>query len=312
VDPICHTLVGASLGATGLEKKTRYARTTLIIAVNLPDIDGLSHFWGVAAYAFRRGITHGIPAMLVLPVLLAVVMRALALRRSVSGASPRASFRWLLILSAIGVASHPALDWLNTYGMRWLMPMVDRWFYGDTLFIIDWIVWVILIGGLVTSRWLNREKLRWFQRPACAALALMLTYVGASFVLTQLAEQAVLDSLKDDPPRRLMASPVPLNPLERAVVLDYGSEYRFGTVSFSARPRIEWDEEVITKGDPVASERATRSREGRWFLSWARFPYSVVEQREESTIIYLADARYVRSIENTRRNFAVVALEFRE
>jgi len=312
VDPICHTLVGASLGASGLEKKTRYARVTLIVAANLPDVDGLSYFWGVESYAFRRGITHGIPAIIVLPVLLALVMRALAQRRPVSGASPKAPFRWLLILSAIGVASHPALDWLNTYGMRWLMPMVNRWFYGDTLFIIDWIVWVILIGGLVASHRLNREKLRWFQQPACAALALVLTYVGASFILTQLAERAVLDSLGDDPPRRLMASPVPLNPLERAIVLDYGGEYRFGTVSFARRPRIEWDEEVIMKGDPVAFERARRLREGRWFLSWARFPYTVVEEMGESTIIYLVDARYVRSIESTRRDFGVVALEVRE
>ena len=54
MDPICHTLVGASLGCTGLEKKTRYGRATLIVAANLPDIDVVAHFMGGAAsYAFR-------------------------------------------------------------------------------------------------------------------------------------------------------------------------------------------------------------------------------------------------------------------
>jgi len=36
-----------------------------------------------------------------------------------------------------GGAHHPTLDWLNTYGMRWLMPFSGRWFYGDAVFIVD-------------------------------------------------------------------------------------------------------------------------------------------------------------------------------
>ena len=312
MDPICHTLVGASLGATGLERRTRYGRATLIIAANLPDIDGLSYFWGVAAYAFRRGVTHGIPAILVLSVLLAVLMRALAQRRSVSGVDPDVSFRWLLILSVIGVASHPALDWLNTYGMRWLMPVVDRWFYGDTLFIIDWVVWVILIGGLIASRRVDRAKLRWFRQPACLALVLMMTYVGTNVVVTQVAEQTVLQFTQDRPPQRLMASPVPLNPFQRAIVLDYESEYRFATVSFGLRPRLEWENEAIPKGDPSTLARARRLPEGRWFLHWARFPYSVVDESGDGTTVTLADARYVREIDDSIRNFGFVVLELDE
>ena len=44
--------------------------------------------------------------------------------------------------------THPALDWLNNYGMRWLMPFDGRWFYGDALFIIDPWVWLVLGGVL--------------------------------------------------------------------------------------------------------------------------------------------------------------------
>jgi inner membrane protein len=46
------------------------------------------------------------------------------------------------------VLTHPALDWLNNYGMRWLMPFDGRWFYGDALFIVDPWVWLVL-GGVV-------------------------------------------------------------------------------------------------------------------------------------------------------------------
>ena len=36
------------------------------------------------------------------------------------------------------------LDWLNTYGVRLLMPFDGRWFYGDALFIVDPWVWLLL------------------------------------------------------------------------------------------------------------------------------------------------------------------------
>ena len=48
--------------------------------------------------------------------------------------------------------SHPFLDWLNTYGVRLLMPFSERWFYGDALFIVDPFLWIVL-GGAVMLAW---------------------------------------------------------------------------------------------------------------------------------------------------------------
>jgi inner membrane protein len=50
----------------------------------------------------------------------------------------------LLGLSYLALLTHPALDWLNTYGIRLLMPFDGRWFYGDSLFIVDPWVWLML------------------------------------------------------------------------------------------------------------------------------------------------------------------------
>jgi inner membrane protein len=307
MDPICHTLVGASLGATGLASKTRYGRATLLIAANLPDVDGIAYFFGTAAYSFRRGVTHGLPAMIVWPVLLALAMKGLGRIGSKPNTEP--SFRWLLALAAIGVATHPALDWLNTYGMRWLMPFADTWYYGDTLFIMDWVVWLMLIAGLAASHWLDAQSLRWFLRPAFAALALVVIYIGASFAMTRAAERTTLAYLRDDPPQHLMASPVAFNPLQRAIVLEYEDAYRFATVRFGPRPSFELERDVITKGDPRVLARARQLRDGRRFLSWARFPYSVVEESNGKTIVHLADARYVRDIAVAPGGFGVVTLE---
>jgi hypothetical protein len=54
-------------------------------------------------------------------------------------------------------------------------------------------------------------------------------------------------------------------------------------------------------------------REGRWFLHWARFPYLVIEESGDRTLVRFADARYVREIDEPRlRSFGVITLELSE
>ena len=145
MDPLTHTLVGASLA------QTRFGRvglgtTTCVIGANLPDIDAATYFLsGELALGFRRGWTHGVLAMAVLPALLGLVMHGadrVRCRRNPT-ATPVPLDR-LMGLSYVAVLSHPVLDWMNTYGVRLLMPFDGRWFYGDTLFIIDPWIWLLL------------------------------------------------------------------------------------------------------------------------------------------------------------------------
>jgi inner membrane protein len=146
MDPIAHTLVGAALAKTGLQKRSLYATTALIVGANLPDIDGVTYFVSSdLGLFFRRGWTHGLPAIAIWPFLLAGALTLLG--------RGRARFGALFGLSLLAVATHPALDWLNTYGMRWLMPLDGRWFYGDAVFIVDPWIWLGLGGALflVTS-----------------------------------------------------------------------------------------------------------------------------------------------------------------
>lgn len=154
MDPIAHTFAGAVLARTGLERATPLAAAALIIGANAPDIDVVASFGGdYASLAWRRGWTHGLLALLVLPF---VVTGALLLwdrwrQRGGPSRAERARAGPLLGLATIGVLSHPTLDWLNNYGLRWLMPFDGRWFYGDALFIIDPWVWLLLGGVLFVA-----------------------------------------------------------------------------------------------------------------------------------------------------------------
>lgn len=152
--------MGASLAETGLRQKTAWATLTLVIAANLPDIDGVCLLGGSdASMAGRRGWTHGVLAWVVLPLALGFVMYALARRAErgraakpgVTGVDvpPAVSLRWLLALSALGVWTHPLLDWMNSYGVRLLMPFSSTWFYGDALFIIEPVVWLLCGAAVV-------------------------------------------------------------------------------------------------------------------------------------------------------------------
>ena len=154
MDPLAHTLAGAALAETRLSNSTPLAAPALILGSNLPDIDALTMLVDPdLALAVRRGWTHGVLAVAVLPVVLTLALllldRALARWR---GREPEARVGPLLGLSTLAVASHPALDWLNTYGVRFLMPFDDTWFYGDALFIVDPWVWLILGAPVVLAR----------------------------------------------------------------------------------------------------------------------------------------------------------------
>src|SRR5918999_2998792 len=182
MDNVCHTLVGAALAEAGLKRRTALGAATLMIGANFPDIDVLAVPFGHSV-DFRRGWTHGVLALVVLPFVLTAMMLAwdrwIAAPRAVRHGieRPRAGVpRELLLLSAISVLTHPTLDWMNEYGMRWLMPFSGRWFYGDMLFILDPWLWAALGLGVALAR-------RAGARPARAALAASAAYVVAMVAL---------------------------------------------------------------------------------------------------------------------------------
>lgn len=155
MDPLTHTLVGAGLAQTRLgrlrELPRGLAAGTLIVGANLPDVDVACYLVSSDfALAHRRGWTHGVLAMAVLPLALAAaawLLHRLPRRRTRSpGAGP--SLLPILALAAVAVWSHPLLDWLNTYGVRLLAPFDWTWFYGDAVFIVDPWIWLLLGGAL--------------------------------------------------------------------------------------------------------------------------------------------------------------------
>ena len=183
MDPLAHTLVGASLAETrlGYLGRTSLAGPALILGANAPDIDAVTMFLGRdLSLGFRRGWTHGVLAMIVLPIALTAIL--LLVDRSIAawrGREPRARAGPLLALSTLAVLSHPALDWLNTYGVRFLMPFDGTWYYGDALFIVYPWVWLLAATPVVLANSASRASAAAWIVLAIAATSLITGFEGA-------------------------------------------------------------------------------------------------------------------------------------
>jgi len=160
MEPLAHTLAGACLAETGLRRVTPLAGATLVLSATIADIDGACYLHSAdLAFGLRRGVTHGVAAWFVLPVLVTALMLAWDrfVRRRLSPTATPVRPAPLFWLALAGVLTHPALDWVNSYGIRLLMPFSNRWFYGDTLFIVDPWLW-LLLGAAVIPAWTARRR----------------------------------------------------------------------------------------------------------------------------------------------------------
>lgn len=302
MDNVCHTLVGAALAETGLKRRTRLGTATLMIGANFPDIDVVTVPFG-RAIEMRRGWTHGVLALVVLPVVLTALMLAWDRWQGREGdESPHVHPREVLLLSALSIVTHPTLDWMNSYGMRWLMPFSGRWFYGDALFIID--PWLLLVLG--AGVWASRRRQRtggahpW--RPARVAAVVAVGYVLAMVGLHAVARRRAEEELarRGRVQRALYVMPSPGNPLRWTLLGDDGERYWPGSLSLAPnrRDRVVLSATPIEKhADDPAALAAARTASGRRFLGWARMPYFEIERRGAAAHVTITDARYGASVE---------------
>lgn len=163
MDNLTHSLVGLAAAKAGLERVSPYATLLCVVAANLPDADVVTLAGGGLTYLkHHRGITHSIVGTLALGVLLPVVFYACErLVARARGRRPRARLGGLLVASLLVIATHPLLDWTNSYGLRPFLPWSGRWYYGDLVFVIDPWLWLLLGGAcfLLTATGARRVAL---------------------------------------------------------------------------------------------------------------------------------------------------------
>jgi inner membrane protein len=209
----------------------------------------------------------------------------------------------LYLLALIGTVSHPLFDWFNNYGIRLLEPFSSRWFYGDTLFIIDLWIWI----GLGLSLWLSRRRERarrtdW-PRPALFGLAALATYVLLNMVVSTLAERTIRTQLMiaGITPTLVVASPPPLFFWQRDVFWRSAERFGEGRVDLLGQSDVDDVGRSIGMDDPLVRRGSAADQSAAAFLFWARMPFAY---REGGNLI-IGDQRFANDMAAGRFNVTI-------
>jgi membrane-bound metal-dependent hydrolase YbcI (DUF457 family) len=267
-----HSFVALAIAKTGPETWVRHATLTAVIASNLPDVDSVAGFWGTAVYLEQhRGITHSLIGIPVLAMLLAAAMYIFS-----------GNFWKTYAIALIAMATHPALDYLNPYGLRPFLPWNDAWYYGDYLSIIDLYLDAALLLGLVAGwRFPYRKKLAAF-----ASLLLAVAYIGFRADMHSRAAAQVHD-------------------LEKWAVLPTSSATTWNVISSTgthlsstdicAVPCTRPDSEIVQTDSAADSEivrQAATANTAQALLRFARFPVTHVQQTGSTYRVTFFDFRF--------------------
>lgn len=301
MDNFTHSLAGWALGQAGLKRMTGLAVPTLIIGANLPDIDAVLSVLGTQSLALRRGVTHGPIALLILPLVLTAAMIGFERWQVRRRKRPRGRLPVrpvpLLILAYVGTLSHPALDFMNNYGIRLLEPFSPRWFYGDTLFIVDAVLWTILPLGIWASRRREAAGRAGWERPAQAVLALALVYIAGNYAMSAKAEHdtaIVVREQRGITPDLVVANAVPVRFWHRDMLWRGDSLIGRGSVNAlgAMTPTLAPGAVPTNMAGPWIARAAAQSSDAKAFLFWARMPYARLTDIPGGKRVTLRDARF--------------------
>ncbi|HOL70874.1 MAG TPA: metal-dependent hydrolase [Bryobacteraceae bacterium] len=299
MDPLTHTLTGLTVSRAGLNRWSAHATPLLLLAANAPDCDVVSWAWGTTAYLnYHRHITHSLVAIPFLAVLPVLIVRMFA----------RKQFNWkrAYVVSLIGVATHPFLDWLNVYGVRWFLPFSGEWVRLDTTYIVDLWIWAVLLlaaaapalSGLVSSEIGARSG--GGRGIAIFALFFLVAYSGGRYILHQRAV-AILDSRIYDGRAavRVAAFPRPANPFAWTGLVETATWYSFYDLNllgdFDPAAGRKFYKTEPNPAEVAAAEAAKRTETFRAFLNFSQFPFwrfTAVDEPEAATRVEVMDLRF--------------------
>jgi inner membrane protein len=293
MEPVTHFLTGACIGRAGLNRKTAYATLAAVLAAEAADMDMLWYFAGpVEELKHHRGITHTFVAAPVVAALVVGVVwlwhlwrerrrsrRAQALNQEAKAPPVRFQLGWLYLTALIAALSHLLLDWTNNYGVRPFFPFNPRWYAGSFVFIVEPVLWGLLLMAMIMP---------WLLGLADSEIgARRKTFRGrgwAIFALTGMvmlwcwrwAEQAQARAMLENtqvttlPATRMDLEPYPVNPFRWHVIFETQDLYQTGEINTHTGEIVSDPiRDVIYKPDDTpALEAAKRTQLGQVYLDW--------------------------------------------
>jgi inner membrane protein len=306
LEPLTHFLTGACLARAGFNRKTALATATMTLAAEAPDIDIIGSFKDpVFGFAHHRGFTHSFLGLLLVQAVAVGLIYVIWRMRGRRIKDPNMLPRWglLFLFAYLAGLTHILLDFTNNYGVRPFWPFSERWYSWDIVFIVEPLLWVLLIVGLVVPALFSlindeigvRRKGPAGRLAAVVALLGVIAVWGVRDYEHRRAVQA-LDSrvYQGDDPVRVSAYPNWLNPFRWYGVVETRDFFATMAVDSSV-PDVDPEGRMGIRRKPEETPvtlAAKRSELGRVYLDWAKYPVVETEQIESGYIVRFRDLRY--------------------
>lgn len=289
-------------------RTTALATATMTLAAEAPDLDIFSQLGGPAfGFAHHRGFTHSflgaIPVAALAVGLVYMIWRIRGRKTKYSNLPPR----WgvLFVLACLAAWSHLLLDFTNNYGVRPFWPFSERWYSWDIVFIVEPLLYLLLLGGLLLPALfslINEEigaRRKGPQGHFGAGLALVgvLALYGVRDYGHRRAVNALQARLYERAdPIRVSAYPYWWNPFRWHGVVETRNFFATMTVD-SLTPDIDPQGRMQVHYKPEETEitlAAKKSYLGRVYLDWAEYPITETEQVHASEGGYIVRFRDLR------------------
>ncbi len=342
MDNITHSLLGAALSHAGLnrvlavcdsgEVSSRLAVANLgpvkaavgdpcrraitaimILAANLPDLDVATLRAPLLYLEHHRGYTHTYWGIAVLALLLPLPFLKWNHAIRSNPAPVRNKYLYLAGISLLGTASHLFLDFTNSYGVRPLRPLSQRWVYGDFIPIIDPWIYLILGSSLFLANQMARRRLtKVAQRLVLSSLFLLCGY----YLLCWQAHRTALNLLRSEiaagqcrvaDPVRVAAIPVAGAPFRWTFFIESVDQYYSGQLQL-ADGAVTGLHSVSKNLAGLSFRRAGETCAGKAILRFARFPVLELGERADGYVVNLRDLRFAPLPQ--RIGFASVSIYF--
>jgi inner membrane protein len=317
MDNLTHTLTAVAIGQTGLNRRTRFATLTLVLAANAPDLDIVTRAQSSLNYLhYHRGISHSLVGVTVIAVAVWAVVYGLGKRVRPKAGLP-VNPGWLLLAALLGTGSHLLLDFTNAYGVRPFLPFSGRWYAWDIMPIIDPPLLALLIFGLGVP-WLLRmisEEVGARKPRLVRGAVITLCAMGALWGIRDFAHRralAILDSrtFASEATQRSGAFPVAASPFTWTGVVE--SATSFHVVRVNALDADADLEELAALAKPQPSPAlaaATQSPAGKILLDFARFPWAQVNETDDAYQVSIEDLRFFHPSSPTRSFILEIELD---
>jgi inner membrane protein len=266
MDPITHSLAGITISKLGFRRKA--ALWVLLLSSIAPDLDYITWFWGADVFLrYHRGITHGILALFVVPVIIGLIFGL------------KKGFFYYSFIAFLGYAAHLFIDLANQYGTRILSPLDWQQYSLDLTFIIDpYITIGFLLCAILGSINKNRAS-----AIVTITIVLLFAYMGGRYYLKNKTMDFLRANLEAHSYRMC---PLPNDFLRWWFIAKSGNEVKVGFADlFTGRVSVQ---EIyrISYNDPLI-EMSKKERVVKNFLYFSRYPYVEVRRNDGiATVIW--------------------------